>query len=118
MLFARRLKGLASAAVVSTVASAFVFKGVSVDVQPTLEDLYRTPDLLGSPPTLIEWADDSEQVAFVWNKDGYRNSDVWIYSVKTGDKRQLTKHATAQSGNLELCRCISDVKWAGRQICP
>lgn len=56
----------------------------------TLERLYSSPHLWGTSPTSATWSKDSRHIAFLWNNQGERFRDVWLYT--TGEKapRRLT----------------------------
>jgi len=56
----------------------------------TLEVLYNTPSIIGTSPESYAWSDDGKELAFLWDDKGRGIRDVWIYSAKSGQKRQVS----------------------------
>jgi dipeptidyl-peptidase 4 len=55
-----------------------------------LERLVSLPTLSGTPPTSPAWAPDGEQLAFLWNDQGWPFRDVWVAPAEGGPPRRLT----------------------------
>ncbi|MEX2123443.1 MAG: prolyl oligopeptidase family serine peptidase [Woeseia sp.] len=85
----------------------------SATAELSLDSLYSAPSLLGTPPELVEWSDDGMRIAFLWNDQGYRNCDIWLFSLATGEKRQLTTHI--DEANKHAQKSISEIRWLNNQ---
>lgn len=62
-----------------------------------LDVLYADQSIIGTTPIKPIWSADGSQLAFLWNDDGYTFRDVWSHSIKTGQTKRLTHHATGVS---------------------
>ncbi|MEI9849924.1 MAG: DPP IV N-terminal domain-containing protein [Sphingomonas sp.] len=59
-----------------------------------IDMLYSIPSIIGTSPEGYVWSPDGTEVAFLWNDEGRRFRDLWVYSTVTGQKRRLTSHAS------------------------
>ena len=60
----------------------------------SLDDLYSSPSLFGTPPSPPVWSPDSSHFAFLWNNEGRPEPQLWV-ATKDGSKlRQLSVAAT------------------------
>ncbi|MBL4661699.1 MAG: DPP IV N-terminal domain-containing protein [Alcanivoracaceae bacterium] len=75
-----------------------------------LDTLYSNPSIIGTTPQAVVWSQDAESVVFLWNEEGYTFRDVWMYSLKTGLKKRLTKYAN-KTPTEQRHAGISEVIW-------
>jgi dipeptidyl-peptidase-4 len=61
----------------------------------TLDDLFASPKLTGTPPSQPSWSPDSKHIAFSWNKDGEPARGLWIASY---DGKSVRPLATTKPG--------------------
>ncbi|MDZ7860558.1 MAG: alpha/beta fold hydrolase [Candidatus Krumholzibacteriota bacterium] len=59
----------------------------------TIERMYRDPRLTGVSPRSLKWAPGGEEFAFIWNSEGERFYDIYIYNVRSGKLRKATEAA-------------------------
>lgn len=96
-----RLRSRLAAAVLFAVT--FVSPAVADDQPPlTLDDLFATPRLTGTPPTSPVWSPDSRHFAFSWNDSGGSHRDLWI-ATATGDELRRVASESAES--------VRDIAW-------
>ncbi|WP_439102721.1 prolyl oligopeptidase family serine peptidase [Congregibacter sp.] len=46
----------------------------------TLDDVFASPNLFGTPPSAPKWAPDSRHFAFSWNNEGIPKRGLWLTS--------------------------------------
>lgn len=80
----------------------------------SIDALYGIPSLIGTEPGGVAWSSDGEQLAFLWNDNGGTFRDVWLYDKVSGEKRQLTRHASSVDAAQEH-KGIAEVRWFGPQ---
>jgi dipeptidyl-peptidase-4 len=79
-----------------------------------IDALYRIPSLIGTEPGGVAWSGDGEKLAFLWNDNGGTFRDIWLYDRASGEKRQLTRHASGVDAAQEH-KGIAQVRWFGPQ---
>lgn len=75
-----------------------------------LDTLYAEPSIIGTTPQKPIWSTAGDQVAFLWNDQGYTFRDVWSYSVNSGIKQRLT-YLADQADSKAWHNGISEVIW-------
>lgn len=75
-----------------------------------IDTLYATPSLIGTAPKAPVWSKDSAKIAFLWNDAGYPFRDIWVYSVESGEKKQLTAFGASQDST-STDTGITEVIW-------
>lgn len=78
----------------------------------TIEKLYAVPSIIGTSPEGFAWSQDSNIVAFLWNKEGQPFRDVWTYSVSDGALDRITHHGDSQPEDAGH-EGVSQVVWLG-----
>ena len=79
---------------------------VSVKAQEselTLDDLFTTPKLTGTSPSMPSWAPDSKNLAFSWSEPGSSGRGLWI-STSDGKEVRLVSNMASAS--------VRDIVWA------
>jgi len=64
--------------------------GLNAQKLPGPTEIFRQPAFYGNAPRSIAWSPGDSTVAFVWNKAGYPDGDIWLAKVPSGKLRQLT----------------------------
>ncbi|RKY61460.1 MAG: hypothetical protein DRP96_03125 [Candidatus Neomarinimicrobiota bacterium] len=59
---------------------------------PGPTDIFQQPPFYGNTPRLICCSPGDSVIAFVWNKSGYPNGDIWLADIPSGRLRQLTHY--------------------------
>lgn len=89
-------RGLALLALAATVILAVACEDVQAQQKSpggkklTLERLYTYPRLEGTPPIRAKWSDDGRKLAFLWNDQGMRFRDLWLYHLESKKLTRLT----------------------------
>ncbi len=52
----------------------------------TIERLYSSPRLIGTPPRAFAWSADGRHLAFLWNDEGRDFRDVWVVDATAPDR--------------------------------
>ena len=60
----------------------------------TIERMYSDPRLTGVTPRSPSWSPDGRYLAFLWNDEGVRYYDLWIYDAAKGKLKRLTDAVT------------------------
>ena len=71
----------------------------------TLDDLFATPKMTGTPPSAAVWAPDSKHFAFSWNEPGISGRGLWV-STSDGKKVQFLSNTDASSPS------VRNIVWA------
>jgi dipeptidyl-peptidase-4 len=100
----------------------------------TIERMYSDPRITGITPRSLAWSPDGKTLAFIWNDEGTRFYDIWLYDAG-GKKLRRATHADAleESSKAVLTRAeidrletfrrtgggIYSFRWSpdGRKIC-
>jgi len=80
--------------------------GINAQHLPGPTDIFRQPAFYGNAPRLIAWSPGDSTVAFVWNKAGYPDGDIWLAKIPSGKLRQLTHFNDSFPG-----QPIDDLQW-------
>ena len=80
--------------------------GLSAQHLPGPTEIFQQPAFYGNAPRSIAWSPGDSTVAFVWNKAGYPNGDIWLAKVPSGKLRQLTHFNDGSSGQR-----IEELQW-------
>ena len=59
----------------------------------TIERMYSDPRLTGVTPRHLAWSPDGRRLAFLWNNEGVRFYDIWIYDASSGKLSRATDAA-------------------------
>ncbi|RMG22735.1 MAG: hypothetical protein D6724_09820, partial [Armatimonadetes bacterium] len=59
-----------------------------------LEDLFPDRPFFGRTARNVEWSPDDRYLAFLWNPDGERGTDIWLYDDRSGEMKRLTSVET------------------------
>lgn len=59
----------------------------------TIERMYSDPRLTGITPRSIAWSPDGRHAAFIWNDEGEKYYDIWIYDAAKKKLRRGTNAA-------------------------
>ncbi len=104
---------LAPAAASAAALTASATAVTSASASPiTLEMLYNTPSIIGTSPENYAWSTDSKELAFLWDDSGRNIRDVWVYSVATGQKRQVSFNGKdVPAATLDGGGGVSQVVW-------
>lgn len=78
----------------------------------TLDAFLTESSLIGTWSEHYAWSPDSAELAFAWNDDGSAVRDIWIYSVRTGNKRRLT---SLKSGADAAQKGVSGIVWLSQR---
>ncbi|GGE14829.1 peptidase S9 [Polymorphobacter glacialis] len=57
----------------------------------SIDALYQPQSIIGTTPEGFAWSADGGRVLFLWNDEGRRFRDIWVYEVATGRKSRLTQ---------------------------
>ncbi|WOJ97061.1 prolyl oligopeptidase family serine peptidase [Congregibacter brevis] len=71
----------------------------------TLDDVFASPSLFGTPPSAPKWAPDSRSFAFTWNDKGLPDRGLWLSSADGKQLRQIPLPDTSTS--------LRDFVWRG-----
>jgi len=81
----------------------------SVQSGLTIERMYRDPRITGVSPRRAAWSSNGEELAFIWNREGERFYDIFIYSVRDRKLRKATDAAAiAESGKSVMTKAEID----------
>lgn len=95
------LAGLA----IGVTAFSAVMPSLAADLPPlTLERVFDSPSLFGTPPSAPVWAPDSEHLAFTWNDSGQPQRGLWVVRRDGSGLEQL---GGSPGGNTESVREIA-----------
>ncbi len=72
------------------------------EAELTLDDIFATPKLTGTPPSRPAWAPDSKHFAFSWNEPGNPGRGLWL-STNDGKDVSLISDASSES--------VRDIVW-------
>ena len=72
------------------VLTLVVAGGLAAKTLPGPIDIFQQPAFYGNAPRLICGSPGDSVFAFVWNKAGYPNGDIWLADIPSGKLRQLT----------------------------
>lgn len=59
----------------------------------TIERMYRDPRLTGITPRSVSWSPDGKTLAFLWNDEGRRFYDIWLYNTSKKKLHRATDAA-------------------------
>ena len=76
----------------------------------SIDQLYAIPSMIGTAPQRPVWSPDKKQIAFLWNDQGRRFRDVWLYSTVTAKKQRVTARASEFADDA-WDEGISEVAW-------
>lgn len=76
----------------------------------SLDRFYAVPRIAGTSPDGAAWSPDEGEVAFLWNDGGRPFRDVWIYSLRNSERRQVTRAGSPDS----LGTGVQQVEWIGQ----
>lgn len=77
--------------------------GHTADSRPlTLDDVFASPSLFGSPPSAPKWSPDSTHFAFTWNDQGGATRELWLASADGKTKRALPWEKSASASVREF----------------
>ena len=76
----------------------------------SIDQLYSIPSMIGTAPQRPVWSPDKKRIAFLWNDQGRRFRDVWLYSTVTGEKQRVTTRASEFADDT-WDEGISEVAW-------
>ncbi len=94
-------------------AMAFLYSGLPAAAEKLdIERVFSDPDLSGTAPRSLKFSPDGTQVSYLQGKDeNYRQLDLWVYDIQSGERRLLVDSARF-SGN---ARELDDVEKARRE---
>lgn len=64
--------------------------GISAQHFPGPSEIFRQPPFYGDAPEQICWSPGDSAVAFLWNKNGYPDGDIWLARIPSAKLRQIT----------------------------
>ncbi|EAQ98127.1 S9 family peptidase [Congregibacter litoralis] len=71
----------------------------------TLDDVFASPNMFGTPPSAPKWAPDSQHFAFSWNDEGLPERGLWLASADGEELEELQLP--------EASDALSDFIWHG-----
>ena len=62
----------------------------------TVEKIMQDPRWMGVSPSNMRWSIDGTQLLFDWNKEDLPYSQIYAYTIKTGELKQLNETEKAE----------------------
>ncbi|GAB3286688.1 prolyl oligopeptidase family serine peptidase [Parahaliea aestuarii] len=109
--FLRCLQNAAIACVYTSAVVAGAASAAEDNLPPlSLERVFDTPSLFGTPPAMPVWSADSEHLAFIWAEPGQTRSGLWLVGRDGAGLRQLGDNLPAESAPVREIAWLPDAK--------